>query len=114
MEKDFTVDKVEWHTKKIRNYDFDNSLIYQYFISIIEYLQKNNLTTKIIATDGQEINDNTSIKKSDLTEEGLELVKKCYSKWIDKVVNQKILSTDYRMLDKALNKLRSQYQKKKE
>lgn len=27
MENDFTVDKVSWHTKKVRNYDFDNNVI---------------------------------------------------------------------------------------
>src|SRR5688500_9296153 len=105
--EDFIIDKVEWHLKTERNYDFDNSLINEYFSSIINYLQKNNLTTRVIVADNQEIDDTTSIRKSDLTKEGFELIKTCYSKWIDKVVDQKILSTDYRMLDKALQKIRS-------
>ncbi len=106
MPQDFTIDKVEWHIKKVRDYEFDRSLIYEYFRSIINYLQNNNLTTRTIVSDHQLVNDDTTIKKSDLTEEGFQLIKKSYSKWIDKVVDQKILSTDYRMLDKSLKIIR--------
>ena len=106
MEQDFIVDKASWHTQKIRNYDFDNSIVYEYFKNLFLYLEKNNLTTKKLSKENIPITDETCLRKSDLTEDGLELIKAVYGNWTDKVVDRKIESTNFQLLDKALAKIR--------
>jgi len=107
MEDDFVIDQASWHTKKQRNYELDSSIIYNYFKGIINYLQENKLTTRIILYDVEKVDDDTHFKKSDLTEEGLELIKKAYGKWVDAVVDKKKSPYDYKILDKALSKIRN-------
>ena len=107
MEKDFVIDKASWHTQKVRTYEFDNSIIYEYFRNIFKYLEENGLTTRKILPKNNEVNDDTCLSKSDLTEEGLALVRLAYEKWIDKVVDKKIHPTDHKILDRALKTIRS-------
>jgi hypothetical protein len=105
--KDFTIDQVSWHTQRPKNFEFDNSIIYAYFKSIINYLQEHNLTVHPILKDDEAITEDTRIQYSDLTEEGFLLVKAAYTKWIDKVGDGKIAPDNYKMLDKALEKIRN-------
>ncbi|WP_291914247.1 hypothetical protein [Chitinophaga sp. CB10] len=105
--KDFTIDQVSWHTQQPRNYEFDSSIVYAYFKSIISYLQQNNLTTRVILADDEEVTEETKIQVSDLTEEGFLLIKAAYEKWITKVDNRKIAVDDFKMLNKALDKIRN-------
>lgn len=105
--EDFTIDKAGWHTRNNRNWEFDTSIVYTYFKNLISYLQAHKLTTREILGDGEVATDETQIMASDLTEEGLLFVKAVYrGQWINKVVDGKITPTDYRLLDKALAKLR--------
>lgn len=108
MEKDFIIDQVSWHTDKIRNYNFDSNIIYEYFHIILKYLQENQLTVRYILPENHELTKATCIRASDLTEDGLKLMQKAYSKWVDKVVDQKIQPEDVRVLDKALKVIRSE------
>lgn len=103
--KDYTIGKAGWHTRKDTNWTFDPPLVYACFKSIINYLQGNKLTTKEILSPDEEATDETQIMASDLTEVGLLFVKAVFDKWIDKVLDEKILPTDYRLLDKALAKI---------
>ncbi len=107
MEKDFIIDQVSWHTQAKRNYDFDVELCYLTFKSIINYLQSNGLTTRIILTEEESVNEDTCIKMSDLTKDGFMLVKKCYDRWAGKTMDKAIEPTNYKMLDNALKKIRS-------
>ena len=106
MEKDFIIDQVSWHTNRLRNYEFDNSVIYKYFKSVIEYLQNNGLTTRMILAPTSEVKEETCIMAFDLTEDGMSLIKKAYGNWVDSVVDKKIESNDYKILDRALKKIR--------
>jgi len=104
---DFVIDQASWHTNKVRNYEFDKRIVYEYFNQIIRYMQDNGLTTRIILNVDDNATDDTCIKKSDLTEEGFDFVKKVYDKWTDKVVDKEISSTNFKLLDKALNEIKS-------
>ena len=105
--ENFIIDQVSWHTEKPRNYDFDGTIIYKYFKSLIQFLEENKLTTKPIITEGEPMTRDTKIQSSDLTEEGMLFIKAVYkSSWIDKVVDGKISPDDQKMLIKALNKIR--------
>lgn len=74
--------------------------------SIIDYMFANGLLKNPILSADQEVTDDTQIMASDLTEEGFEFVKAVYDKWTDKVVDGKISLDDYKLLDKALKKIR--------
>ena len=65
------------------------------------------MTTRELFNKNQDVNDEACLRKSDLTEEGFAFIKLVYDKWIDKIVDKKILPTDYRSLDRALKKVRS-------
>lgn len=70
-------------------------------------MQDNGLTTRIILDSNDVVTDETCIRKSDLTDEGLSFIKKVYDKWTDKVVDKKILPIDFKMLDRALKEIRA-------
>lgn len=105
MEKDFIIDKASWHTQKVRNYSFDNKIIYGYFETAIRFLQEEGLTTRIIISDFSNIGDETCIKASDLTDEGMSLIKKAYGRWVDYVVDNNKPS-DTSILARALKKIK--------
>lgn len=110
MEKDFIIIKVSWETQRMRNYDMmeENRLTYMYYKTLLDFLQKNALTTRIILEAGIEINDETCIRKSDLTEEGYLIFKgKHFDKWVDSIFDKKRLPSDISPLIKALAKIRS-------
>lgn len=102
MEKDFVISKVGWHTKKIGSTETIEQ-IHLRFRSLIDFLQNNGLTTKVILEKNAPITDELAIKVSDLTENGFQLIKKCHDKWlrgIDKGKNP----TDMRVFEKELTK----------
>lgn len=106
MEKDFIIDQASWHTQVVRNYELNKSGIYSYFKSIISYLQNNKLTVRTILIDNEPATDDTCIRVSDLTEEGFELMKKAYDKWLEEVDKGKKVD-NYKLLDKALASIRT-------
>jgi hypothetical protein len=106
MMEDYTITKVSWHTQRPRNYEFDTAIIYRIFQGIIEYLEKNNLTVRPLNDGNTDIGEETKIMLSDLTEEGHLFMKTVYNKWMDKVIEGKVVFNDYKLLDKALRKIR--------
>ena len=106
MEKDFIIGQVSWFTQVKRNYEFDSQLCYLAFKNIIEYFQKNGLTSRTILAENEEVKEDTCIRASDLTDDGFLLVKKCFDRWIEKVIDKAILPTDYKMLNSALKQIR--------
>jgi hypothetical protein len=104
MEKDFIIAQVSWLTQAKRNYEFNSPLCYLAYENIIRYFQKHNLTTRTIIGEDEMVDDDTLIKVSDLTNEGFELFKKCFDRWIAKVMDRNIEPTNYKMLDNALKK----------
>ena len=104
--EDYTITKVSWHTQRPRNYEFDTTIIYKIFQSVIEYLEKNNLAAKPLNGGSTEITEETQIMLSDLTVEGHLFMKAIYNKWMDKVMEGKVAPDDYKLLDKALKKIR--------
>ena len=71
-------------------------------------MQNKGLTTRIILSEIEEANDDTCIMASDLTEEGLALVRKSYGRWTDSIVDKKKAPNDFDILDKALQKIREE------
>jgi hypothetical protein len=105
MEKDFVIDKIKWHTQRVRNYEFDNSLVYRYFKALFVFLDENNLSTNQLSL--KEIIEDTEIKKSDLNDIGFELVKVAHGNWIDKIFDKGKSPEDVRYLEKKLKEIRA-------
>lgn len=110
MEQDFIIIKVSWETQRKRNYDTseENLLTYSYYSSLINFLQNNKLTTRQLLKEGQVVDDEICIKKSDLTEEGFLIFKgKYFDKWVNAIFDKKRSPLDIKPLEKALVKIRS-------
>jgi hypothetical protein len=104
-QKDFTIDQVSWHTKVEGNPETPES-IRRRFRVVADFLQDNGLTLRVLLPSGIEPNDDFAIRTNDLTEEGLEVIKKGYDKWLKKIVNKRKNLSDVSILSKALNEIR--------
>ncbi|MGC3966233.1 MAG: hypothetical protein QM775_02315 [Pirellulales bacterium] len=101
---DYVIDRVEWHTE-IADSPAVIAIVHEYFRSCITFLQENNLTKRQLLKPHQKITDDLQIATSDLTDEGLELIKACYNRWLKKVGNGTSPS-DTSILAGQLKKLR--------
>ena len=106
MEKDFAIDKVRWYTLDVRGDLEPRDNVLRRFRVIIDYLQHHSLTTRVIASKEDLITDETAIMVSDLTEEGMTMIKKCHDKWLRGIDRGKDPS-NLKIWDKALAELRS-------
>jgi hypothetical protein len=100
----FTIDKVEWHTQTRGNTETVDS-IHRRFKVIISFLRENGLTTSPILSDGAAVTEDLAITSTDLTEDGLAIMRKCYDKWLQRV-DQGMLPEDLSLFQKQLAKLR--------
>lgn len=105
--KDFTIAKVSWHTKIIDNPETPE-MVKKRFRVIVDFLQRNNLTVRMLLGPHEEPTDEFAIRCSDLTDEGVEVIKRGYDKWLKKVVNRSKDITDLTILEKALSELRGE------
>jgi hypothetical protein len=106
MENDFTIIKAYWLTKKARNGEFDKKLVYQYFMSFFTFLQKNKLVKKDIVLPIEEINDETKLLRSDLTNEGFEFFKIAHDRWANNIFDKGKSPEDVKYLEKKLKEIR--------
>lgn len=80
-QKKFTIDKVRWHTQAPGNTETVEEIGAR-FRAIILFLQEHGLTVKPILRQGDPVTDDLAIVSTDLTEDGLELMKRCHDKWL--------------------------------
>ena len=106
MDKAFTIDKASWHTQRVRNYEFDNEKVYAYFLGIFKFLDENNLSTKQLFKSEMVIGDETDLKRSDLTTDGFELIKKAFDRWTDNILDKGKSPEDVKYLEKKLREIR--------
>lgn len=99
----FIIDQVSWHTKVAGNPE-SREHIRSRFWAVADYLQRNGLTIRVLVDDSNAINDDFCLKSDDLTDKGLNLMKKVYDKWLTKV-DEGLDVSDTTIFDKALLKL---------
>ena len=102
MEKNFTIDKVSWHSTVEGNTESRDQIILRFF-SLIQFLQNNALLKSTLINNIEQIDDDTAISSSDLTDLGLSVIKDSYDKWLRKV-DKGMSPTDTRILEKSLAK----------
>jgi len=106
--KDFTISRVSWHTQQegaIRN-----SLpeIAEIFWALVCFLQTNALTVRTLANSIDDISEEFEIRASDLTPDGLEVIKKGMDKWLKRFNARPMKDSDIVVLEKALAKVRGE------
>lgn len=103
--EDFYIDATEPHLNACKDSDFQVRVIERFNV-FISFLQDNQLVKKTILKDGEKPNKFTMIMRSDLTDEGYEVIKKGYDKWLDSLNRGRPID-DVSILLKTLNKIRS-------
>jgi hypothetical protein len=106
-EQDYTVDKVAWHTKVKGNPETPER-VRRRFKVIVDFLQRNNLTVKQLLSPGEEPDDSFSIRASDLTSVGFEVMKRGYMTWLRRIVNKNKDVSNLSILEKALSEVRQE------
>ncbi len=76
------------------------------FYQVIRFLQDNGLLLQTMANSIEDINDDFVLMSTDLTEEGVEVMKAAFYKWLEKT-DKGMPPEDTTLLMKALNKVRS-------
>jgi hypothetical protein len=102
---DFTIDRVSWHTQRQGNTEPREKTIQRFFV-FADFLQRNGLTVRDISRPEATIDDAFEIRSSDLTPEGLSLVKIAYDKWLRRV-DRGMDPSKLSIFEKALADLRN-------
>ena len=101
--KSFTVDKVSWHTGVKGNPESREAIIGRFKV-VAKFLNDNNLTV-IKLSNYDNIGDDFCIHSSDLTEEGICVMRMAYDKWLSKI-DKGMDYNNVNVLELALRKLR--------
>lgn len=106
MDKGFVVDQVSWHTNTPGAPEPMEHAVRRFF-SLVSFLQEYGLTTKELARNAKGIGPDFAIRSTDLTEEGLAVVKAAYSSkgWLDKV-DHGMDPSDVTLLKRSLKRIR--------
>jgi hypothetical protein len=100
----YTISKVGWHTQTLGNTETTEQ-IHRRFHTLASFLQDNGLTVRTLLAPNDVITDESAIRSSDLTDEGLFLLKKCYDRWLKKI-DKGMPPDDVTLLQRELLKLR--------
>jgi hypothetical protein len=100
MSETFTIDKVSWHTSTPGNTETPEQTVARFF-AVVSFLQSHGLTKRMLASSPQDISNEFSIEASDLTDRGMEVMRKAYDKWVRKV-DKGMTPSDTSLLEKAL------------
>jgi hypothetical protein len=103
--KDFVLDKVGWHTRVVGNSETRDQVIRRFW-ALSQFLARNGLLVQSLAQSVDEITDQFCIKSTDLTPEGLVLMRSAYERWL-KRLDRGGDPTNVEILEKALKKLRT-------
>jgi hypothetical protein len=104
MEEDFLIDQVSAHTRVEGNPETPD-LVRKRFRNLVDFLQRNHLTTRQLLEDGVIPQDDFCIRASDLTAVGLATMRAGYVKWLKRICNKNKDTSDVRILEKALNEV---------
>ncbi|WP_417395954.1 hypothetical protein [Gimesia chilikensis] len=102
---DYVISQVSWHTRRTKRKAFHESA-YLRMKTIVEFLQAHGLLRTTLLTEGQSIDEEFCFKKSDLTDEGFQLIQGYYDKWLNGHDRGKAI-TDTTILERGLKKLRN-------
>lgn len=105
-QKSFVIDRVEWHTRRGESSN-EIAVVHKYFRNLIAFLQDNGLTVRTILRPSQAVTDDTQVSSSDLTDEGMSLMKRYFEKWLSRI-DHGMSPSDLTILTQGLVKLREE------
>ena len=79
--KDFTIDKVSWHTSVKGNPETPEQIRQRFWI-LTNFLQEHRLVVGRLASNIDEIGNEFEIKLSNLTPTGWALIQRAYDRWL--------------------------------
>lgn len=100
MTDDFIIDQVSWHTQAENTESREH--VHHRFRTIAKFLDSNGLTRRPIS---KPVDDSFAIRSTDLTDEGLQVMRKSYDSWL-RAQDRGQSPDDLRLIEKALAKLR--------
>jgi len=104
--KDFTIEKVGWITKMESIPPLTQEYIHLQYLRyriLVTFLQEKGLTTRILLQAQEQINDDSEIKRSDLTDPGFEFYRIGIIPWtkaIDRNKNKEKAINNIQFLEK--------------
>jgi hypothetical protein len=101
--EDFVIDQVSWHWKS-GSEPPEKTLAR--FKAVVRFLQTHGLVRTPLLKDEDEPTERFCIRASDLTDEGLRLMKAAYDPWLRKIDEGKAAPDDVSLLEKKLTRLR--------
>lgn len=104
MSQPFTIFQVAWLTKTPGN-EGRRSEIIRHIYQIVKFLQDRDLLVRPLVQGIDGVTDDFALLSSDLTDDGLAVIKSTYDKWLTKVDNG-MSPEDWSLLDRALKKVR--------
>lgn len=104
MNDDFLIAATAGHFSASKRREHREKIV-EIFSKFVGFLQSNHLTTRTLLETDQVPDESLKIMKSDLTDEGFEVVRLAYDKWLKGIDKGKPIS-DTKILEKALAKAR--------
>ena len=77
----FTVDKVSWHSETEGNPETKTAIDLR-FVTLANFINQHELSTEPIIIPSLPLPNDFSISSSQLTEQGMEVLKNSYDKWL--------------------------------
>jgi hypothetical protein len=84
---DFIIDQVSWHTSVPGNPE-KPAQVKRRFRLLVDFLSDNDLLVRELLPPGVAPPSDFCIRKSDLTEEGFQVMRRGYDRWLKKIVNK--------------------------
>ena len=104
MTNDFLIDGAAVHFAASKSLKYREKVKLR-FRTFVDFLQGNGLTTHELLAKDSQVTADFKIFKSDLTDEGFELIMKAYDRWLGAQDRGKPV-TDVKLLEKTLAKIR--------
>ena len=107
-ENDYVIERVSWFRNLAFNSDFMNQECH-FFENYVRFLQENGFTTKTILGSNDKATEESEIKVSDLTEEGIKFFKYGILRWrkkLDRAKDREKAISDFKFINKKLEEFR--------
>ena len=101
---DFIIDQVSWHTT-VKGNPETPAMVVTRFTTVACFLESNGLLIRPLLAAQETPHADFSIRRSDLTEEGFQLMRAAYDKYLKQLGKGKPC-TDVSVLQKALARIR--------
>lgn len=80
---DFIIEQVSWHTRVQGNPETREHIVLRFW-AVTDFLQKNGLTRRVLASSIDAIDDDFALRSEDLTGTGMQLMRLARDPWLRK------------------------------